>query len=88
MDENPTQIQSAPLNKPSKTPLVLIHDGGGTVFSYHLLGSLDRDVWAIHNPHFESGEPWAGGMDEMAQHYIQLLKDARISGGIFLGGTY
>lgn len=89
MDENPTQVQWAPDGQyPHKTPLVLIHDGGGTTFSYHLIGSLDRDVYAIHNPHFHTAEPWAGGMDEMARHYIQLLKNARISGNIYLGGKH
>lgn len=87
-DENPTQIQWAPeFQGPALTPLVLIHDGGGTTFGYYTLESLNRDVYGIHNPHYYSAEPWKGGMDEMARHYIQLLKNARISGTIFLGGT-
>lgn len=87
MEENPTQIQWAPQNqRPPPTRLVLIHDGGGTTFGYHILDPLDRDVYGIHNPHFYTAEPWEGGMDEMARHYIDLLKKAGISGTIFLGG--
>lgn len=85
---NPNQVQFVPptksLNPP--LPLVLIHDGGGTTFSYFLLGSLDRDVWAIHNPKFFEGEAWEGGMDEMAAKYIDLLVDEGITGPIMLGG--
>ncbi|KAH7042809.1 Alpha/Beta hydrolase protein [Macrophomina phaseolina] len=86
-DKNPAQVQFAPRfqQKPS-TPLVLIHDGGGTTFSYFTLGSLRRSVWAIHNPNFFTAEQWEGGMDEMARHYIGLMYDAGISGTILLGG--
>ncbi|KAH7042807.1 esterase-like protein [Macrophomina phaseolina] len=86
-DKNPTQIQFAPRSqRPLATPLVLVHDGGGTTFGYFSLGNLHRDVWAIHNPHFFTAEPWEGGMDEMARHYIGLIENAGISGPIFLGG--
>lgn len=85
-DDNPTQIQFAKRYQSHTTPLILIHDGGGSTFGYFTLDSLNRDVHGIHNPHFFSGEPWTGGMDEMAETYIQLLKDANIAGTIFLGG--
>ena len=88
MDDNPTQVQWAPERQhPPPTPLVLIHDGGGTTFSYHILESLNRDVYAIHNPHLYTAEPWEGGMYEMARHYIQLMQKAGISGPILLGGN-
>lgn len=51
-----------------------------------MLGSLHRDVWAVHNPRFWSGEPWEGGVDEMARHYIDLVRAAGIQGTILLGG--
>ncbi len=86
---NPIQVQFVPPYKQANppTPIVLIHDGGGTIFSYFILGSLNRDVWAIYNPKFFDGEAWEGGMDEMARHYIDLIVDAGISGTILLGGT-
>lgn len=83
---NPYKVQTGPKNGKNLLPLVLIHDGGGTTTGFWALESLNRDVWVIHNPHFWSEEPWEGGMDEMAQHYIGLLKDAGIKGTILLGG--
>lgn len=85
---NPTKVQSRPLkgSRKSSVPLVLIHDGGGTTFGFWMLGSLYRDVWAVHNPQFWSGKPWAGGIDEMARHYIDLLRATGIHGTIMLGG--
>lgn len=86
--QNPVRVQFVPLHQEttSPTPLVLVHDGGGTVFSYFILGSLDRDVWAIFKPKYSDGEPWEGGMDEMAGHYIGLLVEAGIRGPVVLGG--
>ncbi|RYP05217.1 hypothetical protein DL764_003959 [Monosporascus ibericus] len=85
--KNPLQVQFVPHNqRPCQTPLVLIHDGGGTTFGYFILGDLQRDVWAVHNPHFLTGEPWDGGIDGMAQHYVGLLQKAGITGNILLGG--
>lgn len=85
---NPVQIQTCPPNKlaDEPLPLVLLHDGGGTTFSYFFLDHLDRDVWALHNPNFFTGEPFAGGMDAMARHYIELIAKAGISGKILIGG--
>ncbi|KAG9250296.1 Alpha/Beta hydrolase protein [Emericellopsis atlantica] len=81
---NPSKLQSAPGT--TNLPLVLIHDGGGTSFAYFLLGELKRDVWAIHDPNYWEGKTWPGGMDEMARHYIVLMRNAGIRGKILLGG--
>ncbi|KAF6834479.1 thioesterase domain-containing protein [Colletotrichum plurivorum] len=86
-ERNPLQVQFAPPNqRQRKLPLVLIHDGGGTSFAYFLLESLHRDVWAIHNPHYHTGEAWPGGMVQMARHYIGLMLMAGITGPVILGG--
>jgi thioesterase domain-containing protein len=91
-EENPNLIQEAhstnnalPWTRKS-TPLVLIHDGGGTVFSYYCLGDLGRQVYGIHNPHYQSGETWEGGIPEMAAHYLKLIKSVVPSGDIIIGG--
>lgn len=69
------------------TPLVLIHDGGGTIFSYYCLGDLGRPVHGIANPHFESGAVWEGGLPEMARRYLGYVKAAVPDGGdVILGG--
>ncbi|PNY24615.1 Uncharacterized protein TCAP_05446 [Tolypocladium capitatum] len=83
---NPTRVQDVPPGADPPMPLILIHDAGGTTFSYFLLGSLHRDVWAIHNPKYLDAEPWEGGMDEMARHYVDLIVEAGISGTVLLGG--
>ncbi|KAL2268503.1 hypothetical protein VTJ83DRAFT_3349 [Remersonia thermophila] len=72
------------------TPLLLIHDGGGTTFSYYCLGDLGRLVYGIANPRYHSGVAWEGGIPEMARHYIDMLKmGLPRSGGtkkVILGG--
>lgn len=87
---NPTQVQYVPPGKLQNAPcpLVLIHDGGGTTFSYHLLGSLGRDVWAMHNPKFFSGSTMPGGIDEMAAAYVENIERAGLFGPIMLGGGF
>ncbi|KAG7139614.1 thioesterase BOA10 like protein [Verticillium longisporum] len=59
---------------PGTTPLILIHDGGGTSFAYHCLDPLRRPVYAIANPHFHSGAPWPGGIREMAELYVAMVR--------------
>ncbi|KAL0932890.1 thioesterase domain containing protein [Colletotrichum truncatum] len=57
------------------TPLFLFHDGGGTTFAYHCLHSLNRAVFAIGNPHFQSGTAWDGGIPEMARVYLRMIRN-------------
>jgi hypothetical protein len=85
---NPTKVQILPPHKraSSTPPLVLIHDGGGTTFSYFILGKLHREVWALHNPKYWDASKWDGGMDEMTRHYADLIKKAGLKGPIILGG--
>ncbi|POS72138.1 Amt4 [Diaporthe helianthi] len=90
-DENPGLIYEAedgpdPLRY-SHIPLVLIHDGGGTCFSYYCLNPIGRIVYEIHNPHFYSAKPWPGGIPEMARHYVGLIRNSAVPRGrILLGG--
>ncbi|KAK8088402.1 hypothetical protein PG997_003363 [Apiospora hydei] len=89
--ENPALISEAP--EPTsyvrpRAPLVLMHDGGGTTFSYHLLDPpANRALYGIANAHFDDGGWWHGGLPEMAAHYIGLLSEALPEGGdVVLGG--
>lgn len=93
-DENPSLIEE-PLPESAEdvlTPVVLIHDGGGTTFNYHLVcPSYGRRVFGIANPNFHTGRSWLpGGIPEMARHYVRLLRGALGGGGrrksIILGG--
>ncbi|KAI0475468.1 Alpha/Beta hydrolase protein [Xylariaceae sp. FL0804] len=93
--ENPHLIYEGPdapwLSKP-RAPLFLLHDGGGTTFSYHLLdplgGSvLGRPLWGVQNARLDAGGHWEGGLPQMAAHYVGLLAAALPRGGdVLLGG--
>lgn len=91
-DENPCLIFDAEdgdgLQTTSQIPLILIHDGGGTCFSYHCLSPLGRPTYEIHNPRYYTQQPWTGGIPEMAQHYAGLIKTSTTipRGRILLGG--
>lgn len=89
-DENPCLIYEAedgsdPLNI-SHVPLVLIHDGGGTCFSYYCLDPLGRPTYEIHNPRYFTQKPWEGGIPEIARYYVSLIHKAVPCGKIILGG--
>nr|QIW91881.1 HYD [Phialomyces arenicola] len=90
MDQNPVLIQKLPgrtiSQKTRKEPLFLIHDGGGTVFSYFLLGSLGRAVYGISNPYFGTDSGWENGIKSMAECYAKLIKATVPSGKVLLGG--
>lgn len=79
--------QLAQGTSPSAVPLVLIHDGGGTVSSYRALGPLDCDIYAISDPKFEDGLSWEGGISEMARTYLGLIRETIPSREILLGGS-
>lgn len=94
-DTNPNLIQDGP--PPAQTssnspwvkwpvPLVLIHDGGGTIFSYYLLGEIGRPVWGIANPRFDTNDSWEGGIPAMATQYLKWIKEAVPRGKIIVGG--
>src|SRR4051812_48165028 len=85
---NPSLIQQGPKAPPWKkvAPLVLIHDGGGTVFRYHCLGELERTTYAIANPRYATKETWEGGIPEVARHYFKLIKTIIPRGKLILGG--
>jgi hypothetical protein len=88
LDTNPARLQDAPITARNATPLFLLHDGGGTIFNYFLLGELDRAVYGIHDPKFYTDDGWKGGLDEMARLYVTLIESVVQSGPILLGGKY
>ncbi|KKZ65102.1 hypothetical protein EMCG_01342 [[Emmonsia] crescens] len=79
-------IQPAPPGLETTTPLILIHDGGGTTVSYCYLDSLDRAVYGIQNPRLYSGQAWDHGLPEMARVYADLILSVVPSGPLLLGG--
>ena len=91
-EENPYLIEDPEsIAETGSTALVLIHDGGGTTFSYHCLSSIGRRVYGIYNPKFWTGDRFEGGIPEMAQHYVDLLLEEFAYQGetkVFLGGEF
>lgn len=85
MEPNPGLIQDCPQDYPNYTPLVLFHDGGGTTVSYYHLGSLNRTVYGIADPHFFTGRAWSG-LPRMARIYANLIQSAVKSTRVLLGG--
>ena len=71
----------------AEIPLVLIHDGGGTTFSYYCLGDLGRPVYGIANPRFRSGQAW-DSIESMARCYTQMIMASIRAGPIILGGAF
>jgi hypothetical protein len=67
-------------------PLVLIHDGGGTIFQYYLLGPFSRQVFGISSPYFESGSKPPDGVPQLAKEYAHAIEAEIGHGDIVLGG--
>lgn len=80
-DLNPERIQPEDWSFPnspscSSTTVVMIHDGGGTTYPYHCLGSLYRNVYGIRNPYFFSGDIFPGGLPQMGKVYADYIREA------------
>lgn len=78
---NPEHIQPEDFSFPSSTACssttaILIHDGGGTTYPYHCLGALYRNVYAIRNPYFYSGNIFLGGLPQMGKVYADYIRTA------------
>ncbi|KAF2165851.1 hypothetical protein M409DRAFT_66837 [Zasmidium cellare ATCC 36951] len=81
-----------------RSPLFLLHDGGGTTFAYHCLSDIKRPLYGITNPRFHDDGRVEGGMRGMGRLYAAMIRRTctspdsagqRDSGGvvdILLGG--
>ncbi|XMA14643.1 hypothetical protein WAI453_007434 [Rhynchosporium graminicola] len=78
------QTSSPSAGSPS-IPLILFHDGGGTIYQYFLLQSISRQVYGVQNPYFESGKTWAS-LKDMARSYVECIKTSVAPGPVILGG--
>ena len=92
ISSNPEVIQYAP----GRTPLMLIHDGGGTAFAYYSLDNLERTIIGVHCPGLQEGKGIVSvhhAADEYAAIARQYLKQScpghskLVVGGWSLGGT-
>ncbi|CDO73915.1 hypothetical protein BN946_scf185016.g72 [Trametes cinnabarina] len=89
------RLQSAQKDGVAKRPLILIHDGSGSVASYARLAPLGRDVWAIRNRNllehllgvgarYEDLVPFLAG--SYAKVLANLVERCICSEGYYLGG--
>lgn len=80
-----TQLQTG---SEGLTPLVLFHDGSGSIEHYRKITHIGGDVYAIKNPTMKETH-WAEGLIDMAQKYpsaiIRSLKGPVIVGGMPCG---
>jgi thioesterase domain-containing protein len=79
MGKNPELIQDFDsawngTNPRPLVPLFLIHDGGGTTFTYHCLDPLRRPTYGIFNPRFHSGGCFEGGVRGMGRLYATMIR--------------
>jgi pimeloyl-ACP methyl ester carboxylesterase len=81
---------------PGCTPLMLIHDGGGTAFAYYSLGNLDRTIIGVHCPGLQEGkgivsvQHAANEYAAIARQYLEQSCPGHsklVVGGWSLGGT-
>lgn len=86
IQENPVQIQKVSRRFKSSVPLFLLHDGGGTILPYCLLGDMRRSVYGIANPHLYDGGRFEGGIEGMAARYAGLIRKTIPKGKVLLGG--
>jgi hypothetical protein len=82
---NPVQIQWRG-SSGQGIPLFLIHDGGGTIFNYFLVGDLQRDVYGVYDEYFETETSWSS-MRAMAQQYVSRIKSIITDGPVLIGGN-
>ncbi|KAF2676479.1 hypothetical protein K458DRAFT_351727 [Lentithecium fluviatile CBS 122367] len=82
-NDNPALIQKG---DGTRTPLFLLHDAGGTVFSYYKLEAIGRPIYAIHNPWLKHEERWDGGAIKFVHEYIKMIKKIVSTGEILVGG--
>ena len=71
----------------STTPLVLIHDGSGTIFHYYMLGPLNRTVYGVAYPYFDDQTMPPGGLHQLATEYAEAIRETIGKGSVIVGGN-
>lgn len=71
---------------PSLPPLILFHDGSGTIEYYKKLNNIGCNVYAIMNPVLKE-DHWAKSMSDMAHRYASAISTT-IEGPFILGGKF
>ncbi|EGN93845.1 hypothetical protein SERLA73DRAFT_163261 [Serpula lacrymans var. lacrymans S7.3] len=88
LDFKPTLLQRS--KDDDHLPLFLVHDGSGLIHYYSQLSPLGRDIWALHNPLFVTGDAWESlevMAHEYAQHIMEIARGPILLGGWSFGGV-
>ncbi|KAI9656849.1 MAG: Type I Iterative PKS [Bathelium mastoideum] len=86
LSEQPGVIKSGTSASPSALPLFLVHDGSGICVQYHRLQSLDRPVYALHDPKFiNPADAWSS-LHQMAENYANTIHHTTKGRPCLVGG--
>lgn len=73
--------------EPGDEPLYLIHPLGGTLMGYGaLVNELNGPVYGLRSLGLEPGEEPLSDLDQMAEHYAQLIQQNCVGNTCCLGG--
>lgn len=91
LKQQPEVVQTYPhsgsssANTERRAPLFLVHDGSGVCTHYHRFASVQRSVYALHDPKFlDPFDSWLS-LDDMADHYTKAV-ESTTAGPYLLGG--
>ena len=75
---------------PGRPPLFMVHQVGGHVFTFRALGRElgdDQPLFGLRSRGLEAGEEPFAGLEVMAEHYLELLREEQPRGPVLLGGA-
>ena len=93
--DSPTPEASRPsclvrLREGGGRPLFLVHQVGGHVYSFRALARAlppGRPVYGLRSRGLEAGEVTLAAVEDMAEHYLGLVREAQPRGPYFVGGA-
>ncbi|MFP5287320.1 MAG: thioesterase domain-containing protein, partial [Thermoanaerobaculia bacterium] len=89
--ERPRSSCLVPLQKGNgRRPLFLVHQVGGDVYTFRALAQAlgkDQPLYGLRSMGLEDGEEPFASVEEMAEHYLGLLREAQPAGPYRIGGA-
>jgi amino acid adenylation domain-containing protein len=73
-----------------RRPLFMVHQVGGHVFTFRALArslGADRPFYGLRSRGLEEGEEPLGCLEQMASHYLDLIREVQPSGPYLIGGA-
>jgi acyl carrier protein len=69
-----------------KHPIFLFPDGSGNAAVYAAMTDVGRPVYGVSSPFVRDATHWTGGMEQLAELYIQSMKMQQPRGPYIIGG--